>query len=203
MADATDGWVSFGVLPLRQRLSLYLWVAIPGVSLLVILCAEFVLQVSFRLFGSFGFLILILVAIPLSGIILVVYLAFKRAPQVNFEERKLRIGQKTVGLADIDTASLVVFDKRGRRLMALNFGKTKGPRALVYLLGADGPVLSERDQAILVRLLEQTSIVMPTSPDDPTGRFARYNFPGHLDREAAIEVVKNPPDVGEELPVSF
>ncbi|RNE66455.1 hypothetical protein [Cryobacterium tepidiphilum] len=203
MEDEGGRWITFGVLPLRQRLSLYLWVAVPGVSLLVILCVEFVLQVSFRLFGSFGYLILILVAIPLSGIILVVYLASKRAPQVDFEEGKLRVGHRTLALGDIDTASLVVFDKRGRRLMALSLGTMKGPSALVYLLGADGPVLSARDQAILVRLLEQTSIAMPTSPDDPTGRFARYTFPGHLDREAAIEVVRKPPAVGDQLPVSY
>jgi hypothetical protein len=203
MADEGGRWVSFGVLPLRQRLSLYLWVPIPGVSLLVILGAEFVLQVAFRLFGSFGFFILLVLAVPLSGIILVLYLAFKRPPQVNFEQSAMRVRHKTVALADVDSASLVVFDKRGRRLMALRFGRMKGPQALVYLLGADGPVLSAHDQAILVRLLEQTNITMPASPDDPSGRFARYNFPGHLDREAAIEVVKNPPDIGEELPVSY
>lgn len=203
MADASEGWVSFGVLPLRQRLSLYLWVAIPGVSLVAIIGVEFVLQLAFNFFGFFGFLLAVLVAIPLSGIMIVLYLAFHHAPQVNFEEKAMRVGHKTLALSDVDTAVLMILDKRGRRFMALNFGKTKGPHALVYLLGADGQALTEDDREILVRLLEQTSIAMPTSPDDPTGRFARYNFPGHLDREAAIEVVRKPPAVGDQLPVSY
>ena len=35
----------------------------------------------------------------------------------------------------------------------------------------------------------------------PTGRFARYNFPGYLTLEDAIAVVESPPGPKDPLPV--
>lgn len=44
---------------------------------------------------------------------------------------------------------------------------------------------------------------MPFSADDPKGRFAKYNFPGHVDRDTAIDLVLHTPKVGDPLPVSL
>lgn len=37
-----------------------------------------------------------------------------------------------------------------------------------------------------------SSVAMPSSSDDPTGRFARVNFSQHLTREQAIELASHP-----------
>ena len=42
---------------------------------------------------------------------------------------------------------------------------------------------------------------MPQTPNDPTGRFARYNFPGSLGREDALDVVLDPPTIDDPSPV--
>jgi hypothetical protein len=40
-------------------------------------------------------------------------------------------------------------------------------------------------------------------PHDPEKKFARYNFPGYVDRDTAIDLVLHPPEQYEPLPISY
>ena len=50
--------------------------------------------------------------------------------------------------------------------------------------------------------LERSTIAQPTSSHDPSGRFARYNFPGTLSRDEAVALVRRIPLPGEPLPIT-
>jgi hypothetical protein len=43
--------------------------------------------------------------------------------------------------------------------------------------------------------------VLPETPDDPTGKFTWFNFPGSITREQAIDVVLHPPAFDDPLPI--
>jgi hypothetical protein len=42
---------------------------------------------------------------------------------------------------------------------------------------------------------------MPISKDDPTGRFARFNFPTSVTKDEALDLVLHPPAFGEPIPI--
>lgn len=49
--------------------------------------------------------------------------------------------------------------------------------------------------------MRRSSIAVPQTPDDPRGRFARYNFPGSLSRADALAVVLTPPTINDPAPI--
>ena len=54
-------------------------------------------------------------------------------------------------------------------------------------------VLYTSTQKALLEMLPLTSIAMPVDQYDPSGRFARHNFPSNLTIDDAIELVRHPP----------
>ena len=150
-----------------------------------------------------GLLISLGVVLP---VILVLYLVQRlRYPQpwVNFDTGQLRAGRRTVPLADIGWARLDLFDQRRRRnrMLTLRFGAKGGPRASVRLRGRTGRTPSPAVTDVLAHIIRRSSIAVPQTPDDPNARFARYNFPGFLSRDDALEVVLNPPTIDDPVPV--
>ena len=124
-------------------------------------------------------------------------------PWVNFNTGQLRAGRRVVPLTDITWARLDLFDQRRRhnRMLRLRFGAEGGPRASVRLRGRLGQIPTAAVTDVLAQIMRRSSIAVPQSSDDPTGRFARYNFPGFLSREDALEVVLNPPTIDDPAPV--
>jgi hypothetical protein len=53
----------------------------------------------------------------------------------------------------------------------------------------------------VAEIVRRSNIAVPQTPNDPTGRFARYNFPASLNRDDALEVVLNPPTMDDPAPV--
>jgi len=150
-----------------------------------------------------GLLISVGVAAP---VLLVLYVVHRlRYPQawVNFDADQLRAGRRVVSLTDISWARLDLFDHRRRhnRMLTLRFGAEGGPRASVRLRGRAGQTPAPAVTAVLAHIVRCSSIAVPQTSDDPTGRFARYNFPGFLSREDALEVVLNPPTIDDPAPV--
>jgi hypothetical protein len=70
----------------------------------------------------------------------------------------------------------------------------------VRLRNGSVPAFDDHHRTVLADVLERSAITRPTSSFDPTGRFARFNFPGVLDKDGAIEVVRSPPGVGAPTP---
>jgi hypothetical protein len=55
--------------------------------------------------------------------------------------------------------------------------------------------------AQVLDMLRQANIEMPVSPDDPKGRFARFNFPTNITKDEALEVMAHPPQPTDPLPI--
>lgn len=150
-------------------------------------------------FAMAGVLLLILVAI----LALVTFVRNRRWPQpaVNLDTSELRAGRKVVPLAHIDSASLGVTPLKKTRVVILRITAGREARAEFVLRDQKDRTLGATPSRVLAEALRRTTIIMPVSKDDPTGRFAHYNFPGHITREEAVALVLAPPAMNEPLPI--
>lgn len=159
---------------------------------------QFVREVGWPLAGGLAVLLL---GVMVAAVIVVARLRFPQ-PWVNFDTGQLRTGGRTASFSQIDSA--VLFATRARkkkRALMLQFGVTKGPQVIVRLRDSKNQVLDPETARLILEVLACSNVRMPYSSDDPTGRFARYNFPGHLTLEDAIALVESPPAPSEPLPV--
>ncbi|TFD05207.1 hypothetical protein [Cryobacterium sp. TMT1-66-1] len=158
---------------------------------------------SFDISIWWGFLMALGAIVP---VFLVLYLVQRlRYPQawVSFDRNELRAGRRVVPLADIVWARLEMFDRKRAhtRMLTLRFGAEGGPRASVRLRGRTAQTLPTAVTDIVAEIIRRSSIAVPQTPNDPTGRFARYNYPGSLGRADALEVVLNPQTIDDPAPV--
>ena len=149
-------------------------------------------------FAMAGALLLILVAI----LALVTFVRNRRWPQpaVNLDTSELRAGTKVVPLAHIDSASLEVTPLKKTRVVILRITAGKEARAEFVLRDRKDRTPGSTTTRVLAEALRRTTIIMPVSKDDPTGRFAHYNFPGHITREEAVALALAPPTMNDPLP---
>jgi hypothetical protein len=85
--------------------------------------------------------------------------------------------------------------------VSLVFGTERKDLAAFRLIDQRGEPLDQPTAHLVAEVLKRTSSVMPTSEYDPSGRFAKYNFPSNVTREEAIDLVLHPPAFEEELPI--
>ena len=145
----------------------------------------------------------------LAGILVLVFAATtiirnRRWPtvEVNLANSELRVGDDAVPLASVTAAQLAVFPVRRRDpALALRLTSLKPARAEVFLRDRRGHTLPDDQRLLFTEAVRRTSIAMPVSRDDPSGRFARYNFPGHVSLEDTVQLIARPPSAGEALPV--
>jgi len=124
-------------------------------------------------------------------------------PWVNLDTNELRAGDsRTIALSDIDRA-LIPSDPAVRSEVLTLRLVAKQARVEIILRDRKGPRLDPGSTRALAEAVRRTSIAMPTSPDDPGGTFARYNFPGHIDLDAAVALVQQPPPPGKPLPAAW
>ena len=150
-----------------------------------------------------GLLIAVGAVVP---VVLALYLVQRmRYPQpwVNFCTGQLRAGSHVVPLANITWARLDMVDRHRThtRMLTLRFGAEGGPRASVRLRGRSGQTPATVVTNVVAAVVRRSSIAVPQTPNDPSGRFARFNFPGSLDRADALNVVLHPPTIDEPAPV--
>ena len=72
----------------------------------------------------------------------------------------------------------------------------------MLLRDAKQQTLEPEVAALVQDLLRQSNVQMPVSPDDPKGRFARFNFPTNVTKEEALALVAHPPTPTDELPIA-
>lgn len=205
-AELPSGWVPLGR---RSTLSLLRGVVAPPSYLTwAPLCIFFALSLVRIISGerrTFWFvvgapLVVVVALVPVALLVLVL-----RYPQpwVNFESSQLRLGRTILPMDEIDQAILGVGENRARtkRSLALELGHRKRPTTRFVLRTLNGDVADAELRRLLGEVLQRSAIVMPTTPEDPTGKFAHVNFPGHLTKEEALEVVSSPPDAGDRLPI--
>lgn len=149
-------------------------------------------------------LLLIGLACGFGGLALfaVVYALLRPALMVDFSRKQLRLGRKVFDFASVNTATLLVtVSSKKERHLSLKFGVEHGPTMSVPLFAGTAPSLSAESRERLLTVLRESDIHMPVDKYDPTGKFARFNYPENLTKEAAIGVVLAPPDPDERLPV--
>ncbi|MET0589710.1 MAG: hypothetical protein ABWZ77_00910 [Naasia sp.] len=147
---------------------------------------------------------LLVTAIPglaLSAGVLLLLHRLSPQPLIDYERDRVRIGRRTVEMRELDRATLfAIDDKRGTKRTAtlvIEGGKAK----FGVVLHEGSKSLEPEFRQRLSELLRRSSVAVPVSKDDPTGRFARYNFPGSLSKEEAIAVALDPPGPGDPLPI--
>ena len=124
-------------------------------------------------------------------------------PSVNLDTDELRAGRgPVIALSDLERA-LIPMDPALRSGVLVLRLTAKGSRVEIILRDRRGPALDAVSTRALAEALRRSSVAMPTTPDDPSGRFGRYNFPGHIGREDAVTLVEDPPAPGGALPASW
>jgi hypothetical protein len=143
----------------------------------------------------------------IAGAVAVLFFTFRAlpdpSPAVDLSTDQLRVGRTIVELAAIDSAVLLPSELEHSSTLVLRLKSAGKTVTLVPLLRRNKVVLTEAESALWAEVLARTRVAMPTSADDPKGRFARYNFPGHVDKDTAIDLLLNPPRSGDPLPISF
>ena len=113
-------------------------------------------------------------------------------------------------MRDIRWARLLVVETKKSRSVALQFGpgqltvtsELRLPRHATYMVRSARGWTPAADRArMAAEVLRRSSIELPETPEDPTGKFTWFNFPGSITKEQAIEIVLNPPAFGDPIPV--
>jgi len=190
--DRTGWWSSF--------------VTVPGYSVLVVLLPVNIGSTVARAMdvSQWWAPLIALGAVP--PLFLALYLLHRMwypQPWVNFDTGQLRAGRRVAPLSAITWARLDVVDRRRahNRMLTLRFGTDAGLRASVRLRSWNARTPSNAVTHVVAELVRRSSIALPHSPTDPAGRFTRYNFPGSLSREDALDVVISPPTIDQPSPV--
>jgi hypothetical protein len=135
---------------------------------------------------------------------------FRPVPRANFDTSEIRIGQRTMSMGDIRWARLSVAESTTSRSITLQFGpgtlhigaEQGSPWRPTYVVRrASGQTPPAERAQLVAEVLRRSNIELPQTPDDPTGKFTWFNFPGSITREQAIEVVLHPPAYGDPLPI--
>jgi hypothetical protein len=198
------GWVPLG--EYRWSSTLLMLAGLPS-ALVVWWAGSSILNISVLVTDgtAFPFRILVgLVALVLV-VAVVVLVQSRRAPRpfANFDRSELRLGRRTVPMSDVVWAQLFVWERKRSRTVTMTFGTAAKLQVGLRLVRSGGPALDEGTARLVTEVLRRSAIAMPVDPYDPQGRFAKTNFPTHLTREEAIQVVLTPPVPGMELPIPF
>lgn len=126
-----------------------------------------------------------------------------RTPQVyvDVSQRLIRTRRETIRWDELDRAELLVAETKHTRALILLLRSGKSFRVPIVVRRAKEKPVLERTRTLAGEVIRGSSIAMPVSKDDPTGRFARFNFPTNVTKEEALELVENPPSFGEPIPI--
>lgn len=189
-----EAWVEFdddrrrGAIRARLRVTVALIVVFGTLSV-------FISKTGSTPFQDFGW-----IAVPigfagsslLSVVVAAVVLWSSRPLAVDLRRGLIRSGRRTVPITAVDSARVEPLFRDDRDGLQITFRAGRGRRFAVLLRLRDTAVLDDQHRDALVALIRASSIERPTSPYDPTGRFARTNFPGTLDKHDAVELVRDP-----------
>lgn len=144
------------------------------------------------------------VTVGIVAVITLIRNALAPQPWVDLDSGQLRAGtRRPIPLTQVDRAVLTTAPVgNGGRVLVLRL-TAKEARVEFILRDRKDATLDPTSTAVLAEALRRTSVAMPTSIHDPTGRFARYNFPGHVDRDDAVALVEHPPAAGDPLPAAW
>ena len=202
-----NGWIALGP---------YNWLT-PALTLSLTsgLLVGLVVNIAFQILNALldtsssglgvGFEILAFVVAVMFAFAVVALIQHLRYPQpfADFESARLQVGRRVVPFSDIDWARFEVVTIRGRRArLTLMFGALGGPRVIFNVSSEGRWAMTPATRELVARVIRQSRIEMPTSSYDPSGHFARYNFPSNLDKQMALTAVMDPESIIEDLPIA-
>ncbi|QHC72688.1 hypothetical protein [Rathayibacter sp. VKM Ac-2805] len=134
--------------------------------------------------------------VVLNVLPLVVHAIRQPAPYADLSAETVRVRSRVTPFASFTTARRI---ETGRSKQVVLEVSAPGQKVLLELRDRLGRVTTDPTHDAILTFLQGSSVAMPSSSDDPTGRFAHVNFPQHLTREQAIELASHPltaPDSG-------
>ncbi|RIJ17699.1 hypothetical protein DZF97_02615 [Clavibacter nebraskensis] len=138
---------------------------------------------------------LIRVGLPILLIVAVVGIAYlvvaKRTtpPAIDVARQLLRIGRKEWGFSEITGARIELAGGPGDDTLILRLTTTGDGSCTVVVSTRAGVRVDDAQRDALLALVAGSRIAPPRSKDDPHGRFAHVDFPGHLTLEDTTALV--------------
>ncbi|KAA9089459.1 hypothetical protein [Microbacterium radiodurans] len=133
--------------------------------------------------------------------------AFRRYPEVWVDERRslIRIRDDEIVWADLVSAQVSAMRvwPGSPRTVFLTLATSDGRRVPLPVRRRDRLVMTPDERELVARVVHASSIEVPRAPEDPEGRFSRYNFPTHVGREDAARLIAKPPRADEDLPIAY
>ena len=127
--------------------------------------------------------------------------ASKGAALVNVEASAMRLGQDEHSFSTFNYARLNSWGNPAARSLTFKFGIAEEVDLEVPLTKGHKVVIAPATAKAIVRLLEASSVVIPTDAFDPEGKFARSGSPTNVTLDEAIALITNPPMPGDPLPI--
>lgn len=203
MAERGVRWVRIGARTYRERLAVaVVWAAPLSLSTyLVVIIADRPLIAAFGLWPGIA---LALVA-GIAAYAATVAIRAHRFPTLTVSPSadRVRIRDREMAAEELRKATLLPVGKGDKRVLLLSIGPAKGPAARLILRKGERVLLPEPHRELLLNVVRASNLQFPRNPDDPQNRFAKYNYPGSIDKEIAIALLERIPEPGDPLPVSL
>jgi hypothetical protein len=194
-----DGWVELG----RTRW----WVPLVGSSPLVAVLPVYTLNLPAIFWPDLpvGWTVIITVGFATAtfGVLIGILRLVNPHAFVNVAASLVRAGRKQARFSEVTSAQLFPGTAKRHRSLLLVLRAENKLRASILLRDAQQRTLAPEITALTLELVRQSNIAMPVSPDDPKGRFARFNFPHNVTKEEAAELVAHPPTPADTLPIPY
>ncbi|MCJ1711662.1 hypothetical protein MT344_10780 [Clavibacter michiganensis subsp. phaseoli] len=131
----------------------------------------------------------ILLVAAVVGIAYLIVAERTQPPAIDVARQVLRIGRKEWGFAEVTGARIELAGGPGDDTLILRLTTTGGESCSVVVSTREGVRLDDAQRDALLALVAGSRIAPPRSKDDPHGRFAHVEFPGHLTREDTTALV--------------
>ncbi|MDQ0745064.1 hypothetical protein QFZ62_002372 [Clavibacter sp. B3I6] len=131
----------------------------------------------------------ILLAVAGVGIAYLVVVERTQPPAIDVARSLLRIGRREWGFAEVTGARIELAGADGDDTLVLRLTTTGDESCSVVVSTREGVRIDDAQRDALLALVDGSRIAPPRSKDDPHGRFAHVEFPGHLTREDAAALV--------------
>jgi hypothetical protein len=138
---------------------------------------------------------LIRVGLPILLIVAVVGIAYlvvaerTAPPAIDVARQLLRIGRKEWGFSEVTGARIELAGGPGDDTLILRFTTTGDGSCTVVVSTREGVRVDDAQRDALLALVAGSRIAPPRSKDDPHGRFAHIEFPGHLTLEDTAALI--------------
>jgi len=136
---------------------------------------------------SFG--VPVLLPLVIGGIAYLISAERTQPLEVDAARSRLRVGRREWGFSEVTGARIELAGGDGDDTLVLRLTTTGGESCGVLVSTRTGERIDDAQRDALLSLVDGSRIAPPRSKDDPHGRFAHVEFPGHLTREDTAALI--------------